>query len=312
METAINIGFACSLLRQGMKQVPINVDSPNIKTLEKIGDKDVIAKVSQARVLKQITQRKDQLAASNAQSEATALIIDGKSLVYALEDDTECSFLELAIGCSSVVYCRSSPKQKALVTRLVKNGTGRTTLAIGDRANDVGMLHEAEIGVGISGAAGMQAVMSSDISIAQFWLVERLLLVHGHWCCRRISSMICYFFYKNITFAVSVFLYVAYTSSSAEPASLDWFLSLYSVLFTSFPVLYAQHDSVSSSLCSTMSASRMSFSAGFGYSAECSTAFIGRLTVSTLYSHFPSFNFEDKESYNSYRGNEFSCSAPLL
>lgn len=42
------------------------------------------------------------------------------------------------------------------VTRLVKEGTGKTTLAIGDGANDVGMIQEADIGVGISGAEGMQ------------------------------------------------------------------------------------------------------------------------------------------------------------
>lgn len=42
------------------------------------------------------------------------------------------------------------------VTRLVKEGTGRTTLAIGDGANDVGMIQEADIGVGISGVEGMQ------------------------------------------------------------------------------------------------------------------------------------------------------------
>lgn len=36
----------------------------------------------------------------------------------------------------------------------------------------------------------IQAVMSSDIAIAQFRYLERLLLVHGHWCYRRISSMV--------------------------------------------------------------------------------------------------------------------------
>lgn len=106
------------------------------------------------------------------------------------------------------------------VTRLVKEGTKKTTLAIGDGANDVGMLQEADIGIGISGVEGMQvlmliiflfgfqnsrkkclmysvvllriyqAVMSSDIAIAQFRFLERLLLVHGHWCYRRISSMV--------------------------------------------------------------------------------------------------------------------------
>ena len=44
------------------------------------------------------------------------------------------------------------------VTRLVKMGTGQTTLAIGDGANDVGMLQEAHIGVGISGVEGMQVL----------------------------------------------------------------------------------------------------------------------------------------------------------
>ncbi|CAH2033913.1 unnamed protein product [Thlaspi arvense] len=168
METAINIGFACSLLRRDMKQIIINLETPEIQELEKSGEKDVIAEV---------------------------------------------------------------------VTRLVKLGSGQTTLAIGDGANDVGMLQEADIGVGISGVEGMQAVMSSDIAIAQFRYLERLLLVHGHWCYRRISKMICYFFYKNITFGFTLFLYEAYTSFSTTPAYNDWYLSLYSVLFSSLPVI---------------------------------------------------------------------------
>ncbi|KAH9625072.1 hypothetical protein KSS87_010562 [Heliosperma pusillum] len=235
METAINIGFACSLLRQGMKQIIINLEAPEILTLEKMGDKNAITKASRESVLKQITDAKTQMDASA--SEAYALIMDGKSLAYALEDDMKNLFLELAIACASVICCRSSPKQKALVTRLVKNGTKKTTLAIGDGANDVGMLQEADIGVGISGVEGMQAVMSSDIAIAQFRFLERLLLVHGHYCYRRISSMICYFFYKNVVFGVTLFLFEAYASFSGQPAYNDWFLSLYNVLFTSLPAI---------------------------------------------------------------------------
>ncbi|KAL8035266.1 hypothetical protein ABFX02_12G086200 [Erythranthe guttata] len=236
METAINIGYACSLLRQGMKQITIILESPEIKSLEKEGEKNAIAKASKQSVLRQITEGKAQVANSN-NSEAFALIIDGKSLTYALADDIKDLFLELAISCASVICCRSSPKQKALVTRLVKEGTKKTTLAIGDGANDVGMLQEADIGIGISGVEGMQAVMSSDIAIAQFRFLERLLLVHGHWCYRRISTMICYFFYKNITFGFTVFLYEAYASFSGQPAYNDWFLSLYNVFFTSLPVI---------------------------------------------------------------------------
>ncbi|KAL3644621.1 putative phospholipid-transporting ATPase 9 [Castilleja foliolosa] len=235
METAINIGYACSLLRQGMRQITITLDTPEILALEKMDEKDAIAKASKQSVLRQITEGKSQIAKSS--SDAFAVIIDGKSLVYALHDDIKNLFLELAIGCASVICCRSSPKQKALVTRLVKEGTKRTTLAIGDGANDVGMLQEADIGIGISGVEGMQAVMSSDIAIAQFRFLERLLLVHGHWCYRRISSMICYFFYKNVTFGFTLFLYEAHASFSGQPAYNDWFLSLYNVFFTSLPVI---------------------------------------------------------------------------
>ncbi|KAK3041310.1 hypothetical protein RJ639_001412 [Escallonia herrerae] len=235
METAINIGFACSLLRPGMKQITINLETPEIKALEKEGEKNAIAKASKDSVHQQMNEGKALIRASG--SEAYALIIDGKSLVYALEDDMKNMFLELAVSCASVICCRSSPKQKALVTRLVKLGTGKTTLAIGDGANDVGMLQEADIGVGISGVEGMQAVMSSDIAIAQFRFLERLLLVHGHWCYRRISSMICYFFYKNVAFGFTAFLYEAYASFSGQPAYNDWFLSLYNVFFTSLPVI---------------------------------------------------------------------------
>lgn len=237
METAINIGFACSLLRQGMKQIIISSDTPENKALEKMEDKAAGVTALKASVVHQMNEGKALLTASSETSEALALIIDGKSLTYAIEDDVKNLFLELAIGCASVICCRSSPKQKALVTRLVKSKTGKTTLAIGDGANDVGMLQEADIGVGISGVEGMQAVMSSDIAIAQFRFLERLLLVHGHWCYRRISSMICYFFYKNIAFGFTLFFYEAYASFSGQPAYNDWFLSLYNVFFTSLPVI---------------------------------------------------------------------------
>ncbi|CAK9154288.1 unnamed protein product [Ilex paraguariensis] len=237
METAINIGYACSLLRQGMQQIVITLDSPDIKALEKEGDKEAIEKASSASITKQITEGKSQLNSVKDSSVTFALIIDGRSLHFALKKNLEMSFLEVAINCASVICCRSSPKQKARVTRLVKMETGKTTLAIGDGANDVGMLQEADIGVGISGVEGMQAVMSSDFAIAQFRFLERLLLVHGHWCYRRIAMMICYFFYKNIAFGFTLFWFEAYASFSGQPAYNDWYMSCYNVFFTSLPVI---------------------------------------------------------------------------
>lgn len=237
METAINIGFACSLLREDMKQIIINSEAPGFKALEKAGNESAINEASKQNVLHQINEGKELIDEYNDSSQALALIIDGKSLTFALEDDVKDVFMELALGCASVICCRSSPKQKALVTRLVKTKTVKTTLAIGDGANDVGMLQEADIGIGISGFEGMQAVMSSDIAIAQFCYLERLLLVHGHWCYRRMSSMICYFFYKNIAFGFTIFYFEAYASFSGQAAYNDWYLSFYNVLFTSLPVI---------------------------------------------------------------------------
>lgn len=66
-------------------------------------------------VIFQLMEGKELLGASIENLEALALIIDGKSLRYALEDDVKDLFLALAVGCTSVICCRSSPKQKALV-----------------------------------------------------------------------------------------------------------------------------------------------------------------------------------------------------
>ena len=105
--------------------------------------------------------------------------------------DEKHKHLLLKIGtlCQAVICCRVSPKQKALVVKLVKDGIGALTLAIGDGANDVSMIQAAHVGVGISGEEGLQAANSSDYAIAQFRFLKRLLLVHGHWSYHRNGNM---------------------------------------------------------------------------------------------------------------------------
>ncbi|KAJ8643386.1 hypothetical protein MRB53_005134 [Persea americana] len=239
LETAINIGFACSLLRQGMKQILITTTNTDAN------------KGMKENILLQITNASQMIKLEKDPHAAFALIIDGKTLSYALEDDLKLKFLGLAVDCASVICCRVSPKQKADVTKLVKQGTGKTTLAIGDGANDVGMIQAADIGVGISGVEGMQAVMASDFSIAQFRFLERLLVVHGHWCYKRIAQMICYFFYKNIAFGLTLFYFEAYTGFSGQSVYDDWYMLLFNVILTSLPVisLGAFEQDVSSEVC---------------------------------------------------------------
>ncbi|KAF8096620.1 hypothetical protein N665_0305s0042 [Sinapis alba] len=244
METAINIGYACSLLRQGMKQISIALKNEEGSSQ----DPEAAARES---ILMQIINASQMIKLEKDPHAAFALIIDGKTLTYALEDGLKYQFLALAVDCASVICCRVSPKQKALVTRLAKEGTGKTTLAIGDGANDVGMIQEADIGIGISGVEGMQAVMASDFSIAQFQFLERLLVVHGHWCYKRIAQMICYFFYKNITFGLTLFYFEAFTGFSGQAIYNDSYLLLFNVILTSLPVisLGVFEQDVSSEVC---------------------------------------------------------------
>lgn len=97
--------------------------------------------------------------------------------------------LQVSTRCEAVICCRVSPLQKALIVKLVKDGLGVMTLAIGDGANDVSMIQAADVGVGISGEEGLQAVNSSDYAIAQFRFLKRLLLVHGQWTYARNGNM---------------------------------------------------------------------------------------------------------------------------
>ncbi|RLM62239.1 putative phospholipid-transporting ATPase 8 [Panicum miliaceum] len=235
LETAVNIGYSCNLLRKEMEEIFITLD--NSSTSASGGCSGEGNRMAPYDEIDRKLQDARAIISRKGTSTSFALIIDGNALTHALTSSLKNSFLDLAVNCASVLCCRISPKQKALVTRLVKIRTGKTTLAIGDGANDVGMLQEADIGVGISGAEGMQAVMASDFAIAQFRFLERLLLVHGHWCYRRIAAMICYFFFKNITFGFTLLWFEAHAMFSAQPAYNDWFISFYNVAFTSLPVI---------------------------------------------------------------------------
>mmetsp|Transcript_31078 Transcript_31078/g.28272 ORF Transcript_31078/g.28272 Transcript_31078/m.28272 type:complete len:134 (+) Transcript_31078:1415-1816(+) len=84
------------------------------------------------------------------------IVIDGSTLTYALETDrdTQNKFFRLALLANSIICCRVSPKQKADVVHLAKSFGPWKTLSIGDGANDVSMIMEAHIGVGIYGKEG--------------------------------------------------------------------------------------------------------------------------------------------------------------
>ncbi|KDN45280.1 phospholipid-translocating P-type ATPase [Tilletiaria anomala UBC 951] len=165
-----------------------------------------------------------------------ALVIDGTALGHALaEDFSKDLLLRISTQCKAVLCCRVSPLQKALIVRLIKDGLGVMTLAIGDGANDVSMIQAAHVGVGIAGEEGLQAVNSSDYAIAQFRFLKRLLLVHGHWSYYRNGTMIVNFFYKEIINIGYLFWFQIHCAWSTTQA-LDY---VYLLLWNAFWTLAA-------------------------------------------------------------------------
>jgi phospholipid-translocating ATPase len=194
-ETAINIGFASNLLTTDMELLILRSNN----------------RIDTAKLLDDTLEKLDS-EAKTYHDAATgdrkyALVIDGTTLKYGLENATREKVLDLGMRCSSVICCRVSPKQKAQVVNLVKKGLKVMTLAIGDGANDVSMIQEANVGIGISGVEGRQAVMASDYAIAQFRYLRKLLLVHGRWSYLRTSEMIMGFFFKNVVWTFVLFWY---------------------------------------------------------------------------------------------------------
>lgn len=131
--------------------------------------------------------------------------------------------------------CRVTPAQKADVVLSVQKATGEVTLAIGDGANDVGMIRRANLGVGISGREGLQAVFSADYAISQFRFLTRLLLVHGSWNLSRVCKLILFSFYKNIVLYVIEVWYATITAWSGQAGFERWSLSFYNLCFTAAP-----------------------------------------------------------------------------
>uniref|UniRef100_A0A3B4EEH5 Phospholipid-transporting ATPase n=1 Tax=Pygocentrus nattereri TaxID=42514 RepID=A0A3B4EEH5_PYGNA len=160
-----------------------------------------------------------------------------EELAYGLQKDFQLELLRTACMCQTVICCRVTPLQKAQVVELVKKYKKAVTLAIGDGANDVSMIKAAHIGVGISGQEGMQAVLSSDFSFAQFRYLQRLLLVHGHWSYLRMCKFLCYFFYKNFSFTFVHFWYGFFCGFSAQTVYDEWFITMYNLVYTALPII---------------------------------------------------------------------------
>ncbi|WKX89403.1 hypothetical protein Q1695_008787 [Nippostrongylus brasiliensis] len=217
LETAVNIGNSCRLISA---KTPMLVLSATTAA----DAKKELAKYTAMLGEKRLARRDQQL----------SLVVNATCLDYLLaEEKDRDQFLRLALCCSSVICCRCTPLQKASVTHLLKSNVSGAVLAIGDGANDVAMLQEADIGVGISGQEGMQAALASDYTISQFYHLDRLLFVHGSLSLFRTSKCIFFSIYKNVLETTVLSLYTYVNGYSVQTIADEWTVLFYNI----FPAL---------------------------------------------------------------------------
>ncbi|KAG0227094.1 hypothetical protein BGW42_003152 [Actinomortierella wolfii] len=217
-ETAINIGYSCRLIKDYSSTIILDVPT-------------------QAQAHKAINKALRDV--GKGKSRHVVVVIDGATLgIVEQTPELMALFVELGVRADSVICCRVSPAQKALVVKTVRAKCKHAvTLAIGDGANDIAMIQEANVGIGITGKEGLQAARSSDYSIAQFRFLERLLFVHGRWSYVRISKFVLGTFYKCATFYLTQGVYQFWTGFSGTSLYEQWTLSFYNTLFSSLPVM---------------------------------------------------------------------------
>ncbi|EPE08133.1 phospholipid-transporting atpase 1 [Ophiostoma piceae UAMH 11346] len=241
-ETAINIAFSCNLLNNDMELITLKLDEDKAdNTSEEEYLSEMEAQLDQHLRVFGLRGDDADLKAARLSHEPPApthaVVIDGYTLRFALHDRLKTKFLLLGKQCRSVLCCRVSPAQKAAVCGLVKNGLDVMTLSIGDGANDVAMIQEADVGVGIAGVEGRQAAMSSDYAIGQFRFLCRLVLVHGRWSYRRMAESIANFFYKNIIWVFAIFWFQIFCNYDMTYVFDYTYILAFNLFFTSVPVI---------------------------------------------------------------------------
>lgn len=217
-ETAINIGHSCRLIK----------DYSTIIVLDhELGDLNH----RMAHAFNEM--RSDKTAHS-------VLVVDGQTLTIIEADRAaKALFTDVAIRADSVICCRASPSQKASLVRTIRTKIkGSVTLAIGDGANDIAMIQEAHLGIGIAGKEGLQAARTSDYSIAQFRFLLKLLLVHGRWNYVRICKYLLGTLWKEMLFYLCQALYQRWNGYTGTSLYEPWSLSMFNTLFTSLPVIF--------------------------------------------------------------------------
>ncbi|KAL3879263.1 hypothetical protein ACJMK2_031565 [Sinanodonta woodiana] len=232
-ETAIQVAHASKLFDKTQEMIVINTHNlEETKDLIEYHLQDIERDKPHASQNQSATSIKS---AADEKKAEYAMVIDGVSLAYALNETVKKKFLKLGEQCKSVICCRVTPIQKGNVVKLVRDDLHQLTLAIGDGANDVSMIQTADVGIGISGQEGMQAVMASDFAIARFKFLQKLLLVHGHWSYDRLARFAIFMFYKSLVSTFVLYWFGFYSGFSGSTHIDSLYLLLQHVAFHAFP-----------------------------------------------------------------------------
>ncbi|XP_010140790.1 PREDICTED: phospholipid-transporting ATPase IG-like, partial [Buceros rhinoceros silvestris] len=244
METAKSTCYACRLFQTSTELLELTAQTVGESERKEDRLHELLMDYHK-KLIQDIPKNRGSLKRSWTLSQEYGLIIDGSTLSLILNPSQDSSssnykniFLQICLKCTAVLCCRMAPLQKAQIVRMVKNTKGSPiTLSVGDGANDVSMILEAHVGIGIKGKEGRQASRNSDYAVPKFKHLRKLLLAHGHLYYVRIAHLVQYFFYKNLCFILPQFLYQFFCGFSQQPLYDAAYLTMYNICFTSLPIL---------------------------------------------------------------------------
>ncbi|VDK36493.1 unnamed protein product [Taenia asiatica] len=223
-ETAVNISFSAGHFAPGLPTVRVTQQDSLRECIDAVNTQ--VERVQESQNLNP--------------GYAFGLVIDGHSLNYALTAILKDQFLNLCQMASSVLCCRLTPIQKAEIVRMMKGSRKPSPVccAIGDGANDVSMILEAHVGIGLFGKEGRQAVRASDYALGKFRFLKRALLFHGFHYYVRTANLVQYFFYKNLVFTLTQVLFGIFSLFSSQSIYANLYLLLYNITMTSIPIIF--------------------------------------------------------------------------
>lgn len=154
-------------------------------------------------------------------------VFSGTELVQVLEGTSPSAIMEQ----SSVIVYRCSPGDKKSIARHLRL-SGYIVLSIGDGNNDIGMIEEADIGIGIYSSESNLAALSADLVIPSFYGLSRLILVHGPVSLSRLRNVFMFFIFKSTCLAVCQCVYGMCVGASGSIAPSSLFLLFFNSLIT--------------------------------------------------------------------------------